>query len=258
MTQIEKAENFAELHVSGDPLLLYNAWDAGSATAVAGAGAGAIATSSWSVAAAHGYPDGEAIPLDLVTAVLARVVAATDLPVSVDFEGGYAAEPEAVADNVGRLLDIGVVSVNFEDGRPGESGGLYDVDTQSERIQAIRRRSDEAGVPLFVNARTDLFFGTSPERQREQLQHAQERASAYAEAGANGLFVPALTDEDVIAELCDATPLPVNVMIVDGAPSVAHLAELGVARVSYGPLPFAELMEQLQANARRGHALNVG
>lgn len=251
MTQIEKAGRFAELHVAGDPLLLYNAWDAGSATVVAAAGTGAIATSSWSVAAAHGYPDGEAIPLDFATAVLSRVVTATDLPVSVDFEGGYAAEPATVADNVGRLLDIGVVGINFEDGRPGEGGGLYDVDAQCERIHAIRRRADEAGVPLFLNARTDLFLGTSPERQREQFQRARERAEAYADAGANGFFVPALTDEDVIAELCDTTPLPVNIMIVDGAPSITRLAELGVARVSYGPLPFVELMEQLKQNARR-------
>lgn len=251
MTQIEKAGRFAELHVAGDPLLLYNAWDAGSATAVVAAGAGAIATSSWSVAAAHGYRDGEAMPLDFVTAIVARVVAATDLPVSVDFEGGYAAEPANVADNVARILDIGVVGINFEDGRPGEDGGLYDVDAQCERLHAIRRRADQAGVPLFLNARTDLFLGPSPERQREPLQSAKVRARAYADAGADGFFVPALTDEDAIAELCDTTPLPVNIMIVDGAPSIARLAELGVARVSYGPLPYAELAQQLQENARR-------
>ena len=251
MTQIDKAKRFTELHVAGDPLLLYNAWDAGSANAVAAAGASAIATSSWAVAAAHGYPDGEAIPLDFVTAILARVVAATDLPVSVDFEGGYAAEPAGVADNVGRLLDSGVVGINFEDGRPGDGGGLYDIDPQCERIRAIRRRADEAAVPLFLNARTDLFLGTTPERQREQLQHAKERARAYAEAGATGFFVPGLTDEDAIAELCGATTLTVNIMIVDGAPSIPRLAELGVARVSYGPLSFLELMERLKQNARR-------
>lgn len=255
MTQIEKARRFAELHVAGDPLLLYNAWDAGSATAIASAGASAVATSSWSVAAAHGYPDGEAIPLDFVRTILARVVAATELPVSVDFEGGYAADPATVAHNVGRLLDIGVTGINFEDGRPGESSGLYEVDVQCERIDAIRRRAEEAGVPLFLNARTDLFIGAPAERRRERLRKAKERAKAYADAGASGFFVPGLTDADSISELCETTPLPVNVMIMDGAPPITRLARLGVARVSYGPLPFANLVRQLEEDARRVFAM---
>jgi 2-methylisocitrate lyase-like PEP mutase family enzyme len=139
MDQNEKAKRFAELHVKGNPLLLYNAWDAGSAKAILGAGAKAIATSSWSVAETQGYRDGEAIPIGLVEQIVARIAATIDAPVTVDFEGGYSEDDSELADNVSRLLDMGVIGINFED-RVVKGAGLYDKDRQARRISAIARR----------------------------------------------------------------------------------------------------------------------
>src|SRR5262245_46602563 len=125
------AKTFAELHVAGDPLILFNVWDAGTAKAAAQAGAKAIATGSWAVAAANGFDDGENISFDLVLANLARITGNVDLPVSLDAEGGYAADPESVGANVGRIIEAGAIGINFED-RVINDLGLYSIDEQSE------------------------------------------------------------------------------------------------------------------------------
>src|ERR1700704_4462005 len=132
MTQNEKAERFAELHVKGRPVLLYNAWDAGSAKAILAAGAQAIATSSWSVAEAQGYRDGEAIPIALAEQIVGRIASTIEAPITVDFEGGYSEDDGELAGNVSRLLDLGVIGINFED-RIVKGSGLYTVDRQAGR-----------------------------------------------------------------------------------------------------------------------------
>src|SRR5689334_16486442 len=157
MNQKEKAKHFAQLHVKGTPLLLYNAWDAGSAKSILDAGAKAIATSSWSVAAAHGYGDGEAIPIGFAEQIVGRITATVDVPVTVDFEGGYSEDDGALAANISRLLDLGVIGINFED-RIVKGSGLYSVDRQARRISAIRKAAEQKGINLFINARTDVFF----------------------------------------------------------------------------------------------------
>jgi 2-methylisocitrate lyase-like PEP mutase family enzyme len=137
MNQTDKAKRFSELHVKDAPLLLYNAWDAGSAKSILDAGAKAIATSSWSVAAAQGYGDGEAIPIELAEHIVGRIAATVDIPVTVDFEGGYSDEDDGeLAANISRLLDLGVIGINFED-RIVKGLGLYSVDRQARRIAAI-------------------------------------------------------------------------------------------------------------------------
>src|SRR4051812_34460705 len=154
MTQAEKARLFASLHRPGEPVILYNAWDAGSARIVAEAGAKAIATGSASVAAAHGFHDAEALPLELALANAARVVAAVDLPVTIDFEGAYSSDPAKAAANVARLQATGAVGCNFED-QAIDGEGLHPVEAQAERIRAIR---SAVGADLFLNARTDIFL----------------------------------------------------------------------------------------------------
>lgn len=249
MTHAEKAGTFAALHISGDPLVLYNAWDAGSAGAVAEAGAKAIATASWSVAAAHGYADGEAIPLDLLLAIVARITATVDLPVTVDFEGGYAASPDAVAENVGRVIDAGAIGINFEDRVVGGEG-LHPVGLQADRIRAIRLRVGDR--PLFINARTDLFLQEQDRgRHAGVLPAAIDRAAAYAEAGASGFFVPGLVESDLIGRVCEACPLPVNVMQLRDAPPRPALASLGVARISHGPGAYRAVIAELVDRARQ-------
>ena len=245
MSQAEKARRFADLHVPGSPLVLYNIWDSGGAKAIVDAGAKAVATGSWSVAAAQGYPDGQAIPLDLHLQIVSRIAATVEVPVTMDFEGGYAESPDAVAANIARVIATGAIGINFEDQIVGGEG-LYAPDAQCDRIAAVRRAAEDADVPLFVNARTDLFL-----KQRDRDRHAdllaetKERAAAYAEAGASGFFAPGLVTPDLIAALCESATLPVNVMMMDGAPSIEALAATGVARVSFGPGPYFQAMAGL-------------
>ena len=167
MNQTDKAKRFAELHVKGKPLLLYNACDAGSAKAILAAGATAIATSSWSVAEAQGYRDGEAIPIELAERIIERIAVTIEAPVTVDFEGGYSEDDGELADNISRLVDTGVVGINFED-RVVNGSGLYSVDRQARRIAAIRKAAEKKGVDLFINAR--MCFSST--------ERAQHRPSA--------------------------------------------------------------------------------
>lgn len=244
--QTGRAKAFAALHVPGDPLVLFNVWDVGSARAVAEAGAKALATGSWSVAAAHGYFDAEALPIDLAIANIARIAAAVDLPVSIDFEGGYAAEPDGVAANFTRAVDAGAIGCNFEDQVVGGEG-LYPIADQAARIAALRGVSPDA----FINARTDLFLkAVADKHDRDLVDAALRRAEAYAEAGASGFFAPGLKDEGLIAALCAASPLPVNIMVFPGVPERARLAAAGVARISHGPGPYRLAMAAVTEAAR--------
>ena len=236
---------FAALHRPGEPVILFNAWDAGSARIVADAGARAIATGSASVAGAHGFADAQGLPLDLALANAERVVAAVAVPVTIDFEGGYAVEPGAVAANFARLAATGAVGANFEDQVVGGSG-LHDVEAQASRIRAAR---DGAGRDFFLNARTDLFLKSKPEQHAGLIEAALERANAYAEAGASGLFVPGLADLGLLDRICARSPLPVNFMAFPGAPDARAVAATGVARISHGPFPWKLAMQALREAA---------
>jgi 2-methylisocitrate lyase-like PEP mutase family enzyme len=248
MNQTEKAKRFAELHVKGKPLLLYNAWDAGSAKSILAAGAKAIATSSWSVAEAQGYRDGEAIPIELAERIVERIAATIEGPVTVDFEGGYSEDDGELADNISRLVDTGVIGINFED-RVVKGSGLYSVDRQARRVAAIRKAAERKGVDLFINARTDVFFEHG-EDATQAVGEALDRAKAYAAVGASGFFVPGLVDDALIGRICERVSLPVNIMVMEGVPSNARLSELGVARISYGPIPYILAMKALEQEAR--------
>jgi len=238
-----KFDAFAALHVPGDPVILFNAWDAGSAKAVAEAGAKAIATGSASVAGAHGFSDAESLPLELALANAERVVGAVDLPVTIDFEGAYAVAPEAAAANVARLKATGAIGCNFEDQVIG-GAGLHPTELQAARIKAIRAA---VGADFFINARTDIFIQAKPETHDEAMVDAAlERARAYADAGASGIFVPVLAELRLLARFCAASPLPVNFMAWPGAPSAAEVAAAGVARISHGPFPWKLAMKALK------------
>ncbi|WP_440114654.1 isocitrate lyase/PEP mutase family protein [Paenibacillus sp. QZ-Y1] len=246
----EKAMLFHQYHVKGNPLVLVNVWDAGSAHAIQSAGATAIATGSWSVAAAHGEQDGEALPFHLVFANLARITASVDLPVTIDIEGGYGRFASEVKGNVLQVIDHGAVGINIEDQLP-TGDGLYAVEEQCLRLSAAREAAEQAGIPLFINARTDLFLQHIPEHHdHSHLEEALIRSKHYAEAGASGLFVPGLLDLQLIQELCEHSPLPINIMVTSPEPTPKQLAALGVARVSYGPYPYLQTMEHLKELGR--------
>jgi 2-methylisocitrate lyase-like PEP mutase family enzyme len=247
MDQNQKATTFKNLHIPGDPVLLYNVWDAGSAAAVAGAGASAIATSSWAVAAAQGYDDGEGIPFDAVLPIVTRIAATVDVPVTADFEGGYSDDDGALAENAARMLDTGIVGVNFEDQVVGGTA-LHDVDRQAARIKTLRGVAQRAGVDLVVNARTDLFLGKG-NNPPDVVDEAIERAKAYEQAGASSFFIPGLAELELIERIVAGQSLPVNVMIFGGLPLSPRLAEIGVARISWGNAPYVETMAALSASA---------
>jgi 2-methylisocitrate lyase-like PEP mutase family enzyme len=231
-SQRAKATTLSSLHDSGI-FVLPNAWDAGSAAMIAAAGARAIATTSAGVSWSLGRPDGQNLTPSEMTGVVARIAAAVDLPVTADIEGGYGSDLDAVAATVRAVIDAGAVGINLEDsGAPG--GGLFDVADQAGRLAAARAAAAEAGLPeLVINARTDVFlFGIGEPAGR--LDDVIARAAAYAEAGADSLFVPGLLDLDILAALTGKVSLPVNVMVGPGAPDVAALRAAGVRRVSLG------------------------
>lgn len=252
MTQNEKALAFAALHVKGNPLQLFNAWDAGSAKAIASAGAPAIATSSWAVAASLGYKDGEDLPLPLALETIRRIASAIELPVSADFEGGYSDDDAILPENIARLLETGIVGINFED-RVVKGKGLYSTERQAERIASIRAAADRKGVQLFINARTDIFFEHFNEAA-DFIDEAIDRAAAYARAGASSLFVPGLVDDTLIERLVQRSALPINVMVMNGVSPAERLAQLGAARISYGNIPYVDAMGALGDAAKRIYA----
>ena len=243
---MSKFDDFAKLHVPGDPLVLFNAWDAGSAAAVAKSGAKAIASGSASVSMANGFGDGQEVPFELALANAERMVKAVDLPVTIDFEGGYATDADGLAANGRRLAETGAIGCNFEDQIVG-TDDLYAVADQAQRVAALRRG---VGSDFFINVRTDLFLKAKPEAHSDFVDQAIERGLAYAEAGANGYFIPGLADIALVERICTAVPLPVNSMHLPGGPSRSGWAGAGIARVSHGPFPYMDMQKWLTEQAR--------
>ena len=238
-------QTFAALHVPGDPLVLYNIWDVGSALAVVAAGAKALATGSHPVADANGWPDGQQVPIDFALANAKRIVDAVEVPLTVDFESAYSTDPEVGAANVVRLSATGAVGCNFEDQVIGGEG-LHPIDLQVRRIAAIR---SAFGDQFFINARTDLFLKTQT-YDDALIGQVVERGKAFADAGASGFFVPRLADPAQIERVVREVPLPLNVIAFPGAPDKSVWASAGVARISHGPFPHRRLMAQLTEWAR--------
>jgi methylisocitrate lyase len=248
--QLEKTKAFRQLHVPGKPVVLYNIWDAGSAQAVAKSGARAIATSSWAIAKAHGFEDGERFPYNLAIRNLREIVDAVQLPVTFDIESAYGEEPDKVGENVSLAIDAGAVGCNFEDSVPAD-GSIRDLATQVGRIQGARKAADAASVPFFINARCDLFFrGDSVPHDEKLLSEVVDRAHSYSEAGADGLFVPGLATISLIAQLAKKSPIPLNIL-ANSSTSLLVLADNGVARVSYGATPYIDALNALEQAARR-------
>lgn len=223
------AERFAALHRGPVPLLLPNAWDAGSAALFASLGFPAVATTSGGVAWSLGYADGEQLPLNELLGSVRRMARVLDVPLTVDFEGGFGATPAAVGESVRALLDGGAIGLNIEDGI--DHARLRDVDEAVARIAAARAAADALGVPAFINARVDCWIiGGAP--PQALFDEAVARARAYRAAGADGVYPIALADPDTIAAFCAAIDAPVNIGARAGLPALPELGRLGVARIS--------------------------
>jgi len=242
----DKAERLRQLHHTGTPLILPNAWDAGSAVVFAAAGFPAIATSSAGIAFSAGHADGERMPRDAMIEAVGRIAARVPVPVSADMEAGYGDTPDAVAETVRGVIAAGAAGINIEDGLDG--GGLRDTDDQLARLRATRAAARALGVPLVINARTDVFWQQiGPAEQRLAL--AVERLRAYRAAGADCLFVPGRMDLPTIKALVEATDLPLNILAGAGLPPIPELASVGVARVTVGSGPMRAALGTARAIA---------
>ena len=237
------SDAFGALHRKGVPLVLINVWDVASARAMIDAGALAIATSSGALAASQGFADGEQLPFDDLLRVIERIAALSDVPLTVDVEGGYGATPEAVAANLRRIEETGAVGVNLEDSLRGGQRALLDGTKQAERLKAAR----EAVPSMFLNARIDAYLlgGTGD----DAFSEAVHRAKLYIAAGANGIFVPGIADLTLIQDLADAIDAPLNVLAGPTTPSIADLAAAGVARISLGGWPLVVSLKRFRRDA---------
>ncbi|WP_020392377.1 isocitrate lyase/PEP mutase family protein [Kribbella catacumbae] len=241
--QADKAKLLRSLHIPGDPLVLPNAWDVGSARAVVDAGFPVIATASNAISAALGYDDGEGAPSDEMLYVAQRIAASVDVPVTVDAEAGYGMPAEELAE---LLIDIGAVGCNIED-TDHANGGLLDVDVRATYITKMRAAADRIGVPLVINARIDSFFHTSPLPENQQRPDAITRAKAYWSAGADCIFPPGATPNDLRAILTEVDA-PVNAGFPLKGGSLSKLRALGVARVSVGPQLYRSALDHLHTD----------
>ena len=236
---------FAALHVAGDPVVLYNIWDVGSALAVVAAGAKALATGSHPVADAHGWPDGEQVPIDFALGNATRIVGAIEVPLTVDFEGAYSVDPDEGAANVLALKATGAVGCTFEDQVVGGEG-IHPIELQVRRIAAIRAA---VGDDFFINARTDLLL-KHKDTDDALIDEVITRGKAFADAGASGFFVPRISDPRHVERVVREVPLPLNAIAFPGAPPKAEWSAAGVARISHGPFPHKALMAQLTEAAK--------
>lgn len=218
------AETFRRLHAGPDLLILPNAWDAGSARIIETLGAKAVATTSAAVCWSHGYADGHHLPVDVLIATVREIARVISLPLTCDFEGGYADDPFTVGENVARVIDAGAVGVNIEDGR--ETPALH-----AAKIGAVRKAADRAGVALFINARTDVYLKGLAEPAKA-VEEVLRRATIYRDAGADGLFAPGVVIPEEIRAIAAGCGLPLNVMARPGLPKGPELQALGARRIS--------------------------
>jgi 2-methylisocitrate lyase-like PEP mutase family enzyme len=255
-TQIERALAFREMHHGKRLLLLPNAWDVVSAKLYEVEGFRAVGTTSAGISATLGFADGERMTLEDNLTVCRRIVEQVAIPVSVDLEAGYGGGLEGLGETIARVIEAGAVGVNIEDSAKAgcggsAAGGLLEPLAQGDRIAAVRKAAERVGVPLVINARTDVFL-ENEEVSEERLAEAIERGNVYSEAGADCVFVPDMgtLDEAEIAALAHGIDAPINLVAGKRTPGVQRLEALGVARLSFGPRPMRAALEFVRAMAR--------
>ena len=244
-TPKEKAEAFRQMHQTTPILVLPNAWDVASARIFASVGARAIATSSAGVAFALGYPDGQQIPRRLMIESIARIAASVEIPITADVESGYGPGVSDAVETAQAVIDSGAIGLNFEDATNDPADPLFPVDQQRKRLDAVRDAAERAGIPLVINARTDVFLAEVGE-PRSRFAETVRRVNAYRQSGADCLFVPGVTDADTIARLVREITGPLNILVGPGAPPIPVLESMGVRRVSVG----SQIMRATLATAR--------
>jgi len=231
--QAQKAALLKKLHHGPKILVLANAWDAISARIVEEIGFPAVATTSAGVAATLGYPDGQRVSRDEMLGVVARIARAVQIPVTADMEAGYGTTSQEMAQMARELIAAGAVGLNLEDMTGDDENSQVDLPLQVEKIRAIQQASSAAGVPLVINARTDIYL-TPIGPAETRFERTVERLRAYAKIGADCVFAPAVKDAETIEKLVKAVEAPVNILLMPGVPNLNELEKLGVARASIG------------------------
>ncbi len=249
--QRQKADCFRALHDVPPLLVLPNVWDVVSARIYELEGFKAIGTTSAGIAATLGYPDGERVTLEQMTEVIGRIANRVEVPVSADIEAGYSTSVDGVVNAARTVLAVGAVGINLQDSTGNPPEPLFDVVVQVEKIAAIRAMACSENIPLFINARTDVYI-VSKEALERRLRHTIERANTYREAGADCIFVPDFGDlgRRAIATLVEEIDAPLNIIAGERTPSLAELEEIGVARVSFGPRPMRAALALIRKIAR--------
>jgi len=231
--QAEKAERFRMLHGGPRILALPNAWDVASARILEEDGFPAIATSSAAIAFSLGYPDGQRISRDEMLEVVARIASAVHVPVTADMESGYGSTVKDIVETAKAVIAAGAIGMNLEDVTGDDASSHVDLALQVKKISAIRETASSAGVPLVLNARTDIYLMPIGEAATH-FERTVERLRAYRQAGADCVFAPGVSSRDTIAELVKAIAAPLNILVSPNCPSLAELEKIGVARVSAG------------------------
>jgi len=235
--QSMKFQQFKQLHKQPSTFVLPNAWDASSASVFQKSGFKAIGTTSAGIAMSLGYSDGENLPFEKMIEALKSIVNSVDIPVSADIEAGYGKSVEEVIDNVKQVILAGVVGINLEDGTGNPNEPILDISMQVKKIAAIKELSQSLNMPLFINARTDLYWLKIGDPSL-QFQSAIKRVKAYEEAGADCIFIPGVTNIDTIKNFREEISCPINLLVGSDTPSLNELSKIGIERVSSGSAPF--------------------
>jgi len=251
----QKADHFLKLHNASEILILPNVWDAASTKIFEIEKFKAIGTTSAGIAAAMGCPDGQKMNFDDSLLIIKRIIECTNLPVSVDIEAGYSDSAAGVVETVQKVIEIGAVGINLEDSTGDCSGNpsnaLYDIDSQCEKISAIREMARKENIHLVINARTDVFL-VSNDDTKDNIEHTVKRANCYKEAGADCVFVPDVGDLDktIISKLVNEIDVPLNIIAGKNTPPIQEIEKIGVARVSFGPRAMRAAFDLIRSIAK--------
>lgn len=246
MSQAAKAQQLLSLHNNGKLLILPNVWNPIGARMLQAKGYPAVATASAAISESLGYSDGEQLKLDTMLDMVTRIVRSVDLPVTADFEAGYADTIEDLQENISRLLDTGAVGINFEDSFD-DSAHLRPIPTQMERIKAVREVAERRGVHLVITARADSFFAEGFSSDEERIEDVVTRLNAYTQAGAECVYPVGRGDKETLTILRKRLTAPINVLATAKTASLNELQALGINRVSFGPYIFRSLLAKMSA-----------
>ena len=244
-----QAATLRTLHQGPDLLLLPNIWDPLGAILLQSLGYPAVATASAALAYSRGWDDGEVITFPSLLQAVSDIAAAVDVPLTADLERGYGSSPAQVADRARQVMAAGAVGINLEDSY-SEGGPLRPIEEQCRRLESVRQMAGREGIPLVINARTDVFFSLPTAREEDKVAEALSRGQAYVQAGADCVYPMGVSQRPSIQQLVAGLPCPINIYIRPGVPPLSELKAMGVRRASLGPNLLRASVEAMRQVAR--------